>query len=152
MGTPIASIFIQDACYQHRFIRSNDLSSIVERPERMRAVKIGLSAAISRLEEAVLSNRSNSTHDKPAPDSDIIDAFQSLDITQETRPNVVQIVNSNSSINILNNKAVKFVHGDIEGDVYLENLTKWVKESSEKIKVGESEIPSHLSQGDLYCE
>ena len=59
---------------------------------------------------------------------------------------------SNSSINILNNKAVKFVHGDIEGDVYLENLTKWVKESSEKIKVGESEIPSHLSQGDLYCE
>ena len=118
----------------------------------MRAVKIGLSAAISRLEEAVLSNKSNSTHDNPAPDSDIIDAFQSLDITQETRPNVVQIVNSNSSINILNNKAVKFVHGDIEGDVYLENLTKWVKESSEKIKVGESEIPSHLSQGDLYCE
>ena len=28
------AIFLQDACYQHRFIRSTDLSLIVERPER----------------------------------------------------------------------------------------------------------------------
>ena len=46
------AILIQDACYQHRYIRSKDLSAIVERPERIRAVKVGLSAAIARIEEA----------------------------------------------------------------------------------------------------
>ena len=38
----------------------------------------------------------------------------------------------------------------VDGDVYLENLVKWAKESSEKVKGGESEIPSELPQGDLY--
>src|ERR1700736_2277422 len=45
-------IYLQDDCLGHRFIRSRDDSSIVERPERLRAVKIGLAAAIARIEEA----------------------------------------------------------------------------------------------------
>jgi hypothetical protein len=46
------AIFIQDECLSHRFIRSRDTSGIVERPERLHAVKLGLAAAISRIEDA----------------------------------------------------------------------------------------------------
>ena len=45
------AVFLQKACLQHRYIRSRDNSNIVERPERLRAVNIGLAAAIARLEE-----------------------------------------------------------------------------------------------------
>ncbi len=44
------------------------------------------------------------------------------------------------------------MHGDIDGDVYLENLSNWGEISTEKVRKGESEIPLHLPQGDLYCE
>ncbi|THH11713.1 hypothetical protein EW145_g471 [Phellinidium pouzarii] len=73
-----------------------------------------------------------------------------MDLVQDVRVDVVDIIKSTSSVDVLNNEAVKFVHGDIEGDVYLKNLVKWARESMEKIKAGESEIPTHLSQGDLY--
>ncbi|KAG8214337.1 hypothetical protein J3R82DRAFT_9301 [Butyriboletus roseoflavus] len=46
------AIFIQDDCLKHRFIRSRDTSGIFERPERLRAVQLGLAAAISRIEDA----------------------------------------------------------------------------------------------------
>ena len=59
-------------------------------------------------------------------------------------------VHSDAIVDILNNPAVKFVHGDIDGDVYLENLKNWAKMSKEKVEKGDSEIPETLSQGDLY--
>jgi histone deacetylase HOS3 len=46
------AIFIQDACYQHKWIRTPDASHIFERPQRIRAVKLGLAAAIARVEES----------------------------------------------------------------------------------------------------
>ncbi|KAH8113234.1 Arginase/deacetylase [Phellopilus nigrolimitatus] len=148
------TIFLQDACYQHRFIRSNDLSAIVERPERLRALKIGLSAAIARLEEA-----GSLTPNKPPLGSinvandagdDLAAALQKLDLLQDVKVEVVNIIKSSSFVDVLNNEAVKFVHGDIDGDVYLQNLVNWAKESAEKIKAGQSEIPESFSQGDLY--
>ena len=51
---PTTAVYLQDACYQHRYIRSKDLSNIVERPERLRAVKVGPAAAIARLEEVLV--------------------------------------------------------------------------------------------------
>lgn len=155
MTNSTTSIFIQDACYQHRFIRSNDLSSIVERPERLRAVKIGLSAAIARLEElsACKSARILKQEPQVSTGDELADALQKLDIVKDTpRAEVVTIVNTNASADLLRNEAVKYVHGDIEGDIYLENLVKWAKESSDKITGGESEIPSNFAQGDLYCQ
>jgi histone deacetylase HOS3 len=38
----------------------------------------------------------------------------------------------------------------VEGDVYLENLKAWARDSHDKILKGGSEIPEGLSQGDLY--
>ncbi|EJD01127.1 Arginase/deacetylase [Fomitiporia mediterranea MF3/22] len=147
------AIFLQDACYKHQFIRSNDVSRIVERPERLRALKLGFAAAIARIEEvATGTNKGPINEHKDAvvrsTEDELVAALEKLDMQHDV--NVVDIISSSSSVDILNNKAVKFVHGDIEGDVYLENLIKWAKESTDKVQLGESEIPSHLSQGDLY--
>ena len=45
------AVFVQEACYSHKYIRTRDDSGIFERPERLRSVALGLAAAISRLEE-----------------------------------------------------------------------------------------------------
>ncbi|THU95903.1 Arginase/deacetylase, partial [Dendrothele bispora CBS 962.96] len=160
-------IFIQDACYQHRYIRSRDLSAIVERPERLRAVKVGISAAISRLEglSATVTktdaHSQNTTSVEQNPD-ELAAALDKLQITSASSSNVadlssespvtnvVSVVYSSATVDILNHAAVKFIHGDIDGDVYLMNLANWIKESTEKIGRGESEIPQGLPQGDLY--
>jgi histone deacetylase HOS3 len=153
------AVFIQNACLQHRYIRSKDTSNIFERPERLRAVSIGLSAAIARLEG--LSNSitpeptMTSESSNKGPDSDdLADVMNNLKIDSElpTYQSPVSIIESHATVDILNHPAVKFVHGDLERDVYLENLTTWAKESYQKISKGESEIPESLSQGDLYRE
>ncbi|OBZ68784.1 Histone deacetylase HOS3 [Grifola frondosa] len=149
------------ACLRHRFIRSRDTSNIVERPERLRAVNVGLAAAIARLERCDTQRRkeeiSTVAHDndvKTEPDSDdLTTALGRLDLTSSTPvPSHIplNLVHSTASIDILNNAAVKYIHGDIQGDVYLENLKSWAKQSHDKITKGESEIPEGYSQGDLY--
>lgn len=141
------AVYIQDACYLHQYIRSNDLSTIVERPERLRALNLGISAAIAQI-EASLSSTTTNNPDKSL-DDDLTNALQNLDLTREAKITAVDIIKSQASSNLLNNKAIKFVHGDIDGDVYLENMIKWAKESVENIKLQGSEIPSGLPQGDL---
>ena len=157
------AVFLQDACLKHQYIRSRDLSTIVERPERVRAVKAGLGVALSRLEELYTpsqpnpSSREASDVDTSNPD----DLAKALDkMTLETSAALslgstvvpVQISHSAASVDVLNNAAVKFIHGDVDRDVYLEKLKGWVIDSVEKISKGESEIPIGLPQGDLYCE
>ena len=155
-----SGVFIQNACLQHRYIRSKDTSNIFERPERLRAVTIGLSAAIARLEglsnsttTPELTTTSGSSNKEPDTD-DLADVMNKLKIDSQlsTHQSPVSIIESQATVDILNHPAVKFVHGDIERDVYLENLTAWAKESYQKISKGESEIPEGLSQGDLYRE
>lgn len=138
------AIFIQDRCLQHRYIRCKDTSAIVERPERLRAINVGISAALARVEDAI-----NHADD---PDG-LVAALGRINLSADPIQSLqspVSIVKSNATVDILNNAAVKFIHGDVDGDVYLETLVKWTKESSEKVSKGESEIPSHLPQGDLY--
>jgi hypothetical protein len=157
-----SAAFIQDVCYQHHFIRSRDVSTIVERPERLRAVNIGLAAAIARIENT-LSNVSRATADvlptmnaSDSPGDELASALARMRLettrsaTDHNSP--ITIVHSSASVDILNNRAVKFIHGDIDGDVYLENLKNWIMDSEDKIKKGESEIPESLSQSDLYRE
>ncbi|KAJ7342711.1 Arginase/deacetylase [Mycena albidolilacea] len=141
------AIFLQDACFQHRYIRSRDLSAIVERPERLRAVTIGLSAAISRLEGTVRSQTP-----KPLDPDDLAAQLARLNMESNSSSSgqPVSIVRSSASVDILSHPAVKYVHGDIDGDVYLENLVRWIRESKDKIDNEGSEIPENLSQGDLY--
>ncbi len=152
-----SGIYIQNACLQHQYIRSKDLSNIVERPERLRAVNIGLSAAIARLHElfseeaSLAATEAHSIKAEASPD-DLIDELTKLSLTQKSVKSTlpISIVNSDATVDILNHPAVKFVHGDIERDVYLENLKKWSIDSVEKIRNGESELPGNYPQGDLY--
>ena len=119
---------------------------------RLRALKIGFAAGIARLEQALPAGerREKDSTGSQFDENDLASALEKLDIVQDARVNVVDIVTSTASVNLLDNKAVKFVHGDIDGDVYLENLIKWTKESTDRIGEGGSEIPEQLSQGDLY--
>lgn len=157
------AIYLQKACLQHRYIRTRDNSHIVERPERLRAVNVGLAASIARLEERAPPSNSAGEPSAAPPtkveeDSDeLTKALGKLQLSTpsqaETLARVpVTFVHSGASVDILNHAAVKFVHGDIERDVYLENLKKWTQESQDKVGKGDSEIPEGYSQGDLYCE
>lgn len=148
------AIFLQDACYQHRYIRSRDTSAIVERPERLRAVALGLSAAMARIQDSRPQDRKNILDTTNIANSDVEtdDLAAALDrmklAVDPSSP--IRIVKTSASVNLLDNPAVKFVHGDIDGDVYLENLKEWAKTSRDKISGGGSEIPEGLPQGDLY--
>lgn len=162
-------VFLQNACFLHRFIRSRIDTNVFERPERLRAVMVGLSAAVARLEEALLSSNVNLNLAVTGEAADVAkavghdagtDALEAaldrMTITQpptttSISPTVpVTIIHSQASLDLLKNSAVKYVHGDIGKDVYLENLVRWTQESYDKIAKGESEIPKELSQGDLY--
>ncbi|GAA5918835.1 hypothetical protein JCM8208_002807, partial [Rhodotorula glutinis] len=44
-------VLFQPACANHRYARTTDIGTIVERPERLRAVKVGVAAAWARLEQ-----------------------------------------------------------------------------------------------------
>ncbi|KAF9816382.1 hypothetical protein IEO21_04135 [Rhodonia placenta] len=151
------AVYLQKACLQHQYIRSRDTSCIVERPERLRAVNIGLAAAVSRLEECTpVSNARSAAQQtgEPASADDLAAAIGQLNIASSSRPkdpqHPIEFVHSSAKVDLLHNAAVKFIHGDIEGDVYLENLKRWSQESHEKVSKGESEIPATLAQGDLY--
>ncbi|KAF4562594.1 Histone deacetylase HD type 1 [Pleurotus pulmonarius] len=144
------TVFLQNACHEHQYIRSKDSSLIVERPERLRAVTLGLAAAMARL-----GDHSNASVAPAKPDdsdaSDLADALSRININGKgTQDEPLNIVRSSASVQLMNHPAVKFIHGDIEGDKYLENLTSWIKESRTKIANDQSEIPDGLSQGDLY--
>ncbi|KAI0647911.1 Arginase/deacetylase [Trametes meyenii] len=159
------SVFFQKSCTQHRYIRTRDNSHIVERPERLRAVNVGLAAAIARLEEVAPVVPVHPSGTSPTSSASRIDdedeltkALAKLQLSASgsspseslTRTLPVAFIHSNASVNLLNNPAVKFVHGDIERDVYLETLVAWAKDSQDKVAKGESEIPEGYSQGDLY--
>jgi histone deacetylase HOS3 len=151
------TVFLQDACLQHKYIRTRDSSHIVERPERLRAVKTGLCAAIARLEETHPVSTSSS-EDAISSDTDsLIAAIENLKLEQAQTDSLlpkghpVQLVRSSAKVDILSDSAVKYIHGDVDGDTYLEKLTEWTRHSIDKISTGQSEIPSELPQGDLYC-
>lgn len=156
---PSTAIFLQDACIQHKYIRTKDSSHIVERPERLRAVKIGLSAAISRLGEPLSVTTPVQSGAEDSEADSLVDAIENLRLEQQDSAEIrlpkglpVRVVQSSAKADILNHPAVKYVHGDIDGDVYLEDLVEWARHSVEKISNGQSEIPSGLPQGDLYSD
>jgi histone deacetylase HOS3 len=141
-------VFLQDACLEHQYIRSRDTSQIVERPERIRAVKIGLAAAISHLEGVPNTSAIDETDDL----STALDRMNLGTPSTQRIKTPIQLVHSSATVKILDNPAVKFIHGDIDGDVYLEKLVEWARKSQDNVAKGNSEIPEGLSQTDLYCE
>ncbi|KAI0372304.1 Arginase/deacetylase [Pilatotrama ljubarskyi] len=162
-SVPRTAVFLQKACLQHRYIRTRDNSHIVERPERLRAVNVGLAAAVARLEESAASPSTptpgtNATSRVASQEEDADELTRALGKLQLSAPSQsdpptrvpITFVQSDASVDLLNDPAVKFVHGDIERDIYLETLSAWAKDSQDKVNKGESEIPGGYSQGDLY--
>ena len=164
---PPIAVFLQEACLQHRYTRTRDSSHIFERPERLRAVNIGLAAAIARLEDGAPSSTTVSpavpiaepvhTPLKKVEDEEdeLTKALGKLQLSVPSHVGQLShvpanIIHSSASVDVLNHSAVKYVHGDIEGDVYLETLKQWIQESQSKISNGGSEIPNGYNQGDLY--
>lgn len=132
------AIYLQAACLKHKYTRSRKVSAIYERPERMRAVALGLSAALARLSEP-------QAHD----------GSQDPPTTNETRQRPqVSVVHSTSSCSLVNHPAIRYIHAkDLEDSSYLQNLASWCANSKAKHAIGESEIPAHMDQNDMYlCE
>jgi histone deacetylase HOS3 len=157
-SSPSTTIFLQDACLQHKYIRTKDSSHIFERPERLRAVKIGLCAAMARLEESLPVATSEPPRAEDSEADSLVAAIENLRLEQDSaelalpKGHPVQVVRSSAKVDILNHPAVKYVHGDVDGDVYPEKLVEWARHSAEKISNGQSEIPTGLPQGDLYSK
>ncbi|EIW81142.1 arginase deacetylase [Coniophora puteana RWD-64-598 SS2] len=180
-ATRNTTVYLQDACLLHRYIRSRDTSGVVERPQRVRAVKVGLAAALARLEGATARQlgHENASRSEPGrlsgnavveakagassllsasePD-DLASALGRLNLakddTSAIAPGIrvpgVNIVKSTATVDILDHAAVKYIHGDIEGDVYLENIKEWARTSKEKIVETGREIPEGYPPLDLY--
>lgn len=145
-------IYLQDDCLKHRFIRSRDTSGIVERPERLRAVKVGLAAAIARIEEAEGALKPSAAD--VSVDDELAAALGKMEIaasdTGLIRSRNISLTRSTATVDLLNHAAVKYVHGDIDGDVYLQNLKIWARDSEDNITKKGSEIPEGMPPLDLY--
>ena len=148
-------VYLQEACLHHQFIRSKDTANVVERPERLRAVNVGLATVMARTSE--LGQQAAMSTEQPAkadPEDELAAAIERLDIAPSSgrclTAGPIEVVKSTAKVNLLDNAAVKFIHGDIEGDVYLEKLIQLSKESRDTIAAGQSEIPDGLLQSDLY--
>lgn len=151
---PKLSIHIQPACAEHRYIRNKDLSSIVERPERLRALAVGIAAALVLAEPATAST-------EPTTDP-LSTSLNHLSLeSSQSQSSVARIERHPppSDTSFLTNPAARTVHALEEdtaaassGEEYLSQLARWVFEAEGHIKAGESEIPEGegLSQGDLY--
>lgn len=158
------AVVIQPQGLLHRFIRSKDVSTIVERPERLRAVAVGIAAAASRLEAynqpvTKVSELKPEKENEDASDT-LVDALNRLDLSSrannvvsDANPSAFKLITSvaaPATLANLSDKAVEFIHGETRE--YLDMLKAWASTSEEKIRAGGSEIPTGYSQGDLYCQ
>jgi histone deacetylase HOS3 len=167
---PDTAVYLQDECYKHKYIRSKDVSTIVERPERLRALKMGIGAAIARLEAArdVSIAALKERRDVGEELSVALDQLTLSSAEQQpggahdpfaTRPvDVVSIVKPDLNLTDLTvHPAVRMVHaatddGTNDSLEHLSRLAAWARASKDKICSGESEIPTGFPQGDLYSE
>jgi histone deacetylase HOS3 len=166
--SPNTTLFLQDECYKHRYIRSKDVSLIVERPERLRALKVGFAAAIARLEEAresILSSPGEGLGEAKGPvdaADELTKALDNLNIAPE-RPAAITDICDVSLLPVTLrylplDPAVRMIHAaNAAGEGYdnmehLDRLAKWARESEGEIRENGSEIPVGFSQGDLYSE
>ncbi|KAG9122669.1 hypothetical protein FRC07_000860 [Ceratobasidium sp. 392] len=156
------SVHIQPACAEHRYIRDKDTSTIVERPERLRALALGIAAALARSEETASLSREATL---VVETDGIIKSLENIKLDNPSESSglvspVAQVVRHSAPLDVLflNDPAVRMIHALDEdtaagsGEEYLSQLARWVSESEIRIKAGESEIPDGegLSQGDLY--
>ncbi|WWC65093.1 uncharacterized protein I303_107707 [Kwoniella dejecticola CBS 10117] len=79
-------LFIQPACLQHKYIRHANSSHIFERPERLRAVLLGVAAAVARLEtlDSFITPKHPATPPSSSTADDLSGLLSSLSIASST--------------------------------------------------------------------
>ncbi|TYJ53237.1 hypothetical protein B9479_006160 [Cryptococcus floricola] len=174
MATPLG-LFIQPACLQHKYIRHPNASHIFERPERLRAVLLGVAAAVARLEQV----SPQAGQEVLTANDDLSKLLSSLSITQSpSQPTPhLHLVSApplpfKPGNILLHHPAVQVAHSPVgeapfpyigEGSAggagvgwpqsdYLKDLVKWCEGAVERIKETGCEIPEGLglNPGDLY--
>lgn len=132
---------------------------------------LGLAVALARFEEEVPTvgigrdNRRGTTPVGTDEGEQLARALGQLDIgpSSETRPasefssGRCRVIASDATCSLPSHPAVSFIHANgeaqlVDGQDYLSRLRAWVEKSEIKVSAGESELPEHLPQGDLYCE
>ncbi|KAG8791082.1 hypothetical protein FRC12_010211 [Ceratobasidium sp. 428] len=156
------SIHVQPACSEHQYVRDKDTSTIVERPERLRALALGIAGALARSEEKFLLV--GTTVVEP---EDLAKSIENITLEggseqpHSSNPSVSIVRHATPlDVSFLNNPTVRMIHALDEdtaagsGEEYLSQLARWVSDVETRLKSGESEIPDGegLSQGDLYRE
>ena len=163
-STPPLGLFIQPACLQHKYIRHPNSSHIFERPERLRAVLLGVAAAVARLEQAEERVRESLDGSNADDLSSLLSGLSIQSSFQQPRHlSIVTPPNPSSPGKILiHHPALQLAHSPpspalldgqaIPSSTYLRDLHKWASEAVETIKQTGCEIPSGLglNQGDLY--
>ncbi|WVQ63278.1 uncharacterized protein L199_001429 [Kwoniella botswanensis] len=172
-SSPIG-LFIQPACLQHKYIRHPNSSHIFERPERLRAVLLGVAAAIARLEGIDSATQSTTAQSNTDDLSGLLSSL-SIGSSSSSTSSVTSLLNiippppqpSIPGSILQHHPAVQLAHspvpespfpylgqrassssssssGSIPSSPYLKDLVKWASESIEKIKETGCEIPPDL--------
>ncbi|KWU42093.1 Arginase/deacetylase, partial [Rhodotorula sp. JG-1b] len=153
---PRTAVLFQPACTLHRYIRTTDDSTIVERPHRIRAVKVGAAAAWARLEQQQQLGAND--------DDDLDQLLEGLTLGGGTGRSKYprggdfkgkgpfDILDSDAQLPV-DHAALRYVHPKPNQPPDNNDDGGWESASSSSSKLSArtaSEIPPHLPQGDLY--
>lgn len=132
VGTSVG-VYFQPACSQHKYIRHADSSHIFERPERLRAVMVGVAAAVARCETSapkagpvVAIKGGQSGMDTPpvsTAQDDLSSLLDSLSIQTPVRTSKKQPFEQTTVLNVVPPPSLPAVPGNILLHSAVVNLT-----------------------------
>jgi hypothetical protein len=168
---PALDIYLAPAVQSHRFVRSRDVSLIVERPERIRALCLGVAGVLGRIEAASPGGEA-----KVKEEDELSAALQGLSVDAARAPIAVHLHTSAAPLSPPSPALVDIHSAPLPGseEPYVEVLARLCaaapssppppaahkpvqrsparrgSESSDEEPQHASEVPAPLSQGDLY--
>jgi histone deacetylase HOS3 len=168
---PALDIYLAPAVQSHRFVRSRDVSLIVERPERIRALCLGVAGVLGRIEAASPGGEA-----KVKEEDELSAALQGLSVDAARAPIAVHLHTSAAPLSPPSPALVDIHSAPLPGseEPYVEVLARLCaaapssppppaahkpvqrsparrgSESSDEEPQHVSEVPAPLSQGDLY--
>lgn len=135
---PLLDVIVAPAVLAHRYVRGRNVSLIVERPERVRAVLLGAAAVLGRIAAGELSettrrgksdpNPPSATHQQAASDDadDLIAQLAGMSmskpgesssgavdsVTQDSEWSPMQVLHSTKSVSLTQHPAMRAVHAE----------------------------------------
>jgi histone deacetylase HOS3 len=144
-------VILQSLCHLHHWTRSPDDSAIYERPERLQSIRLGIAAIHARLNSQALQDVKGKQREDTA---DLEDLLDSLSLKTPNTPILIHdghpfSISTSSRRLPLSSPAVTLAHGK----EYIPKLLQYIANVKKAHASQTSEVPAHLSQGDLYlCE